>query len=56
MQKCYIMTIGKNRTEAQLFIKNINGTTKFSISKNSRTLGLSRQTFQTPDGGIKHHV
>ncbi|MFW9947968.1 MAG: hypothetical protein ACFFDX_14180, partial [Candidatus Odinarchaeota archaeon] len=27
-------------------IKNLNGKSKFSISKNSRKLGLSRQTYQ----------
>ncbi|MBY9021578.1 MAG: Lrp/AsnC ligand binding domain-containing protein [Candidatus Lokiarchaeota archaeon] len=32
--------------ETQLFIKNLTGKTKFVISKNSRALGISRQTYQ----------
>jgi DNA-binding Lrp family transcriptional regulator len=32
--------------ESQLFIKNLTGKTKFVISKNSRALGISRQTHQ----------
>ena len=40
------MSIIKNQVEAQQFIKNLSGRAKFIISKNSRVLGLSRQTFQ----------
>ncbi len=32
--------------ETQRFIKNLTGKTKFVISKNSRALGISRQTHQ----------
>ncbi|MFX0037716.1 MAG: Lrp/AsnC ligand binding domain-containing protein [Promethearchaeota archaeon] len=32
--------------KARRFIKNLNGKTKFIISKNSREIGLSRQTYQ----------
>jgi len=40
------MSNNKNQVEAQRFIKNLSGKTKFIISKNSRMLGLSRQTYQ----------
>jgi DNA-binding Lrp family transcriptional regulator len=40
------MKIIKDQVEAQRFIKNLSGNTKFIVSKNSRALGLSRQTFQ----------
>ena len=46
MQNCYIMQNSKNVVEAHLCIKNLTGKTKFVISKNSRSLGLSRQTYQ----------
>lgn len=46
MQDCYIMINHKDREEAQQFIKNLSGKTKFVISKNSRALGVSRQTYQ----------
>jgi len=36
----------KGQLEAQRFIKNLSGNTKFIISKNSRAIGLSRQTYQ----------
>ncbi len=36
----------KDRLEAQQFIKNLTGNSKFIISKNSRALGVSRQTYQ----------
>ena len=45
MQNCYIMQ-NKNLVEAHHFIKNLTGKTKFVISKNSRALGFSRQTYQ----------
>ena len=32
--------------ESYRFIRNLNGQTKFSVSKNSRKIGLSRQTYQ----------
>ena len=40
------MGIIKDHVEVQRFIKNLSGKTKFSVSKNSRMLGLSRQTYQ----------
>ncbi len=40
------MTDKKEFEEAQSFIKNLTGKTKFVISKNSGKLGLSRQTYQ----------
>ncbi|NVM38025.1 MAG: hypothetical protein HWN81_20695 [Candidatus Lokiarchaeota archaeon] len=36
----------KDRVEVQRFIKNSSGKTKFIVSKNSRAIGLSRQTYQ----------
>jgi DNA-binding Lrp family transcriptional regulator len=36
----------KDREKAREFIKGLSGKTKSSISKNSRKLGLSRQTYQ----------
>ena len=46
MQNCNIMSSIKDRVEAQRFIKNLSGVSKFIISKNSRAIGLSRQTYQ----------
>ncbi len=46
MQNCYIMNNNKDRVEVQRFIKNLSGKTKFIISKNSRAIGISRQTYQ----------
>ena len=40
------MSIIKDQAEAQRIIKNLSGKTKFIVSKNSRVLGLSRQTYQ----------
>ncbi|MFW9972698.1 MAG: hypothetical protein ACFFDF_21110, partial [Candidatus Odinarchaeota archaeon] len=40
------MSSSKDHMEAQHFIKNLSGKTKFVISKNSREIGLSRQTYQ----------
>jgi len=40
------MDIINDQLEAQQFIKNLSGKSKFSISKNSRMIGLSRQTYQ----------
>jgi DNA-binding Lrp family transcriptional regulator len=40
------MQNSKYLVEAHHFIKNLTGKTKFVISKNSRALGLSRQTYQ----------
>ena len=53
MKKCIIMTNVKDRAEAQRFIKNMSGNTKFSISKNSRAIGLSRQTYQNKLDGLR---
>jgi len=46
MQICNIMSSIRDRVEAQRFIKNLSGETKFIVSKNSRAIGLSRQTYQ----------
>ena len=46
MQNCHNMNNVIDRVEAQNFIKNLSGKTKFIISKNSRVIGLSRQTYQ----------
>ncbi|MFW9826595.1 MAG: Lrp/AsnC ligand binding domain-containing protein [Candidatus Thorarchaeota archaeon] len=43
----------KNLVEVQRFIKNLSGKTKFSVSKNSQTLGLSRQTLQNKLDGLR---
>ncbi|MFW9940694.1 MAG: Lrp/AsnC ligand binding domain-containing protein [Candidatus Thorarchaeota archaeon] len=40
------MIIIKDRNEVQKFIKNLSGKSKFIVSRNSRTIGLSRQTYQ----------
>ncbi|MFW9880193.1 MAG: hypothetical protein ACFFG0_44530, partial [Candidatus Thorarchaeota archaeon] len=47
------MSIIKNRIEVQRFIKNLSGKTKFIVSKNSRALGLSRQTYQNKLDGLR---
>ena len=43
----------KSRLEAQNFIKGMSGPTKFSASKNSRAIGLSRQTYQHKLDGLR---
>ena len=53
MKKCNIMTDVKDRAEAQRFIKNMSGNTKFSVSRNSRAIGLSRQTYQNKIDGLR---
>jgi Lrp/AsnC family leucine-responsive transcriptional regulator len=40
------MVIMNNNVEVQKFIKNVTGRSKFIISKNSRALRISRQTYQ----------
>ncbi|MHA2036586.1 MAG: Lrp/AsnC ligand binding domain-containing protein [Promethearchaeota archaeon] len=40
------MNITKDHLEVQRFINNLSGKTKFVVSKNSRAIGLSRQTYQ----------
>ena len=40
------MSVRKDRIEVHTFIKNLSGKTKFRVSKNSRAIGLSRQTYQ----------
>ena len=47
------MTNVKERVEARRFIKSMSGITKFSVSKNSRPVGLSRQTFQNKLDGLR---
>ncbi len=43
----------RDQIEAQRFIKNLTGTSKFIISKNSREIGVSRQTYQNKLKGLK---
>ncbi|MHA1932594.1 MAG: hypothetical protein ACW96X_08660, partial [Promethearchaeota archaeon] len=43
----------KHQLEAQRFIKNLSGKTKFIISRNSRALGLTRQTYQNKLDGLR---
>ena len=47
------MSIIKDRVEVQRFIKNLSGKTKFIVSKNSRAVGLSRQTYQNKLDGLR---
>jgi Lrp/AsnC family transcriptional regulator for asnA, asnC and gidA len=42
-----------NRVEVQRLIENMNGNTKFSISKNSDAIGLTRQTYQNKLDGLR---
>ncbi|MFX1477511.1 MAG: Lrp/AsnC ligand binding domain-containing protein [Promethearchaeota archaeon] len=46
MQNCIYVSMIRDQIEAQRFIKNLSGKTKFVISKNSQVIGLSRQTYQ----------
>ncbi|MHA1460218.1 MAG: hypothetical protein ACTSO8_01950 [Promethearchaeota archaeon] len=48
------MSVIKDREEVQKFIKNLSGKTKFIISKNSRIIGLSRQTYQNKLDSLRH--
>ncbi|TKJ20296.1 MAG: hypothetical protein CEE43_13205 [Promethearchaeota archaeon Loki_b32] len=47
------MSIIKDQAEVQRFIKNLSGKTKFIVSKNSRAIGLSRQTYQNKLDGLR---
>ncbi|MFX1419726.1 MAG: Lrp/AsnC ligand binding domain-containing protein [Promethearchaeota archaeon] len=47
------MSIFDDQIEVQRFIKNLSGKTKFIISKNSRTVGVSRQTYQNKLDGLR---
>jgi DNA-binding Lrp family transcriptional regulator len=42
-----------NQEESLRFVKNLSGKTKFIVSRNSRALGLSRQTFQYKLDGLR---
>jgi len=42
-----------NRAEAQQFIKNISGKTKFKISRKDHAIGISRQTYQNKLDGLR---
>ncbi|MFX1370675.1 MAG: hypothetical protein ACFFCE_02350 [Promethearchaeota archaeon] len=46
MENCHNLNNIIDQVEAQKFIKNLSGKTKFIISKISRAIGLSRQTYQ----------
>jgi len=43
----------RDQLEAQRYIKNLSGKTKFIISRNSRALGLTRQTYQNKLDGLR---
>ena len=43
----------RDQLEAQRYIKNLSGKTKFIISRNSRVLGLTRQTYQNKLDGLR---
>ncbi len=47
------MSIIKDQVEAQKFIKDLSGKTKFIVSKNSRAIGLTRQTYQNKLDGLR---
>jgi DNA-binding Lrp family transcriptional regulator len=47
------MSIIKDHPEVQRIIKNLSGKTKFIVSKNSRSMGLSRQTYQNKLDGLR---
>lgn len=53
MQECNIMSSIKDHVEAQRFIKNLSGKSKFIISKNSHEIDLSRQTYQNKLDGLR---
>ena len=44
----------KDRIEAQSFIKDLTGKTKFIISRNSSKIGLSRQTYQNKMDNLRN--
>lgn len=46
MQNCNIMSNIKEYQNSQQLIKNLSGKSKFVITKNSKAIGLSRQTYQ----------
>ena len=43
----------RNQLEAQRYIKNLSGKSKFIISRNSRAIGLTRQTYQNKLDGLR---
>ena len=43
----------KDQLEAQRYIKNLSGKTKFIISRNSHAIGLTRQTYQNKLDGLR---
>ncbi len=47
------MSTLNDQIEVQRFIKNLSGKTKFIISKKSRSIGLSRQTYQNKLDGLR---
>jgi len=48
------MSVIEDHEEVQKFIKNLSGKTKFIISKNSRVIGLSRQTYQNKLDNLRY--
>ena len=53
MQNCTNMSYINDQVESQRYIKNLSGKTKFIVSKNSRAIGLSRQTYQNKLDGMR---
>ncbi|MFX0080493.1 MAG: hypothetical protein ACFE94_01950 [Candidatus Hodarchaeota archaeon] len=47
------MSYINDQVEAQRFIKNLSGKTKFIVSRNSQAIGLSRQTYQNKLDGMR---
>jgi len=47
------MSYINDQVESQRFIKNLSGTTKFIVSRNSHVIGLSRQTYQNKLDGMR---
>ena len=47
------MSYINDQVESQRYIKNLSGKTKFIVSKNSRAIGLSRQTYQNKLDGMR---
>jgi len=47
------MSYINDQVESQRYIKNLSGKTKFIVSRNSRAIGLSRQTYQNKLDGMR---
>ena len=53
MQNCNNMSHINDHVESQRLIKNMSGKTKFTVSRSSRDIGLSRQTYQNKLDGMR---